>query len=145
MKIGIYPGSFNPYHVGHHNIYLKARQLFDKVYLAKGINPEKEISEFIIPNNIPSIEYDKSLIDGIKHVLQLNSKSDVDVFIVRGFRNIKDVEYQQTQDYWLKQNYIYFKSIYIECEEQYKQVSSSAINELKRLNLSYKHLLPKNL
>ena len=34
-----------------------------------------------------------------------------------------------------------FKSIYIECEEQYKHVSSSAIKELIRLKQPYKHLI----
>lgn len=143
MKIGIYPGSFNPYHVGHHNIYLRSKQIFDKVFVARGQNPDKPKPEYKIPENILQIEYEGSLINGIKKVYDLNKGvcSTDEIIVIRGFRNLKDIEYQQEQDYWLKQELPTFKSIYIECEEQYKHISSSAIKELKRLNLKHKHLL----
>lgn len=147
MKIGIYPGSFNPYHVGHHNIYLKSKQIFDKVIVARGINPEKNKSTHTFDSpllkNVLQITYDGILTDCIKEIHKLN-KGTTDlskIFVIRGFRNLKDVEYQQEQDYWLKQGFPMFKSIYIECEEQYKHVSSSTIKELIRLKQPYKHLI----
>lgn len=42
MKVAIYPGSFNPWHKGHTDVLLKALQVFDKVIVAIGVNPEKE-------------------------------------------------------------------------------------------------------
>ena len=40
-SIAVYAGSFNPFHRGHYNILIKAEQIFDKVIIARGINPEK--------------------------------------------------------------------------------------------------------
>jgi pantetheine-phosphate adenylyltransferase len=40
-KIGIYPGSFNPFHVGHMDVLEQAEKIFDKVIVAVGINPDK--------------------------------------------------------------------------------------------------------
>ena len=41
--IAIYPGSFNPFTVGHQNILEKAERIFgkDNVIVAVGINPDK--------------------------------------------------------------------------------------------------------
>ena len=41
LKIGLYPGTFNPFHVGHLNILLKAEKIFDKVIILRGNNPDK--------------------------------------------------------------------------------------------------------
>ena len=41
--IAIYPGSFNPFHVGHLNIVQKAERIFGygNVIVAMGMNPDK--------------------------------------------------------------------------------------------------------
>ena len=41
--IAIYPGSFNPFHIGHLNIVEKTERIFGKgnVIIAMGINPDK--------------------------------------------------------------------------------------------------------
>ena len=40
-KLGVYAGSFQPFHLGHLNILEKAEQIFDQVIIARGINPSK--------------------------------------------------------------------------------------------------------
>ena len=39
--IGIYTGSFNPFHLGHLDILNKAKRMFDEVVIAVGHNPDK--------------------------------------------------------------------------------------------------------
>ena len=41
ISIGLYVGSFNPFHNGHLNILEKAEKIFDKVIVAKGQNGSK--------------------------------------------------------------------------------------------------------
>src|SRR5688572_24427151 len=41
-KIGLFAGSFNPFHKGHFNVLQKAEKIFDKVIIAFGKNPEKQ-------------------------------------------------------------------------------------------------------
>lgn len=40
-KIALFPGSFNPFTIGHANIVSRALNLFDKVIIGIGINSEK--------------------------------------------------------------------------------------------------------
>ena len=46
-KIGVYAGSFNPYHIGHEDIYNQASKVFDEVILAQGINSSKNVPDFL--------------------------------------------------------------------------------------------------
>ncbi len=41
MRICVVPGSFDPFTIGHLDIVARAAQLFDKVYVAIMINPDK--------------------------------------------------------------------------------------------------------
>jgi len=40
--IGVFCGSFNPFHKGHYNVLQKAEKIFDKVIIAFGKNPDKK-------------------------------------------------------------------------------------------------------
>ena len=83
MKIGIYPGSFNPFHKGHLNILEKAEKIFDKVILARGINPEKKNEIMPLPKSIENrtwMNYNGLLTDFIKSLPYDN----ITYFIVTG-------------------------------------------------------------
>ncbi len=42
MTIGIYPGSFDPFTLGHKDILLRSLKILDKVIIAIGVNHEKD-------------------------------------------------------------------------------------------------------
>ena len=41
MRIAVFPGSFDPYTIAHHDLIERALPLFDKIYVAIGINSSK--------------------------------------------------------------------------------------------------------
>jgi pantetheine-phosphate adenylyltransferase len=43
MKIGFYPGSFDPITYGHIDIATRGAKLFDKLYVAVSRNPNKKM------------------------------------------------------------------------------------------------------
>ena len=102
MTIGFYPGSFDPFTVGHLEIVKKASDLFDKVYVGIGINPDKKrhfdteemkkaieesVKEYHL-DNVEVIIYDNLTSDKVKEL-----KAD---YIIRGIRNNIDYNSEET-------------------------------------------------
>ncbi len=134
MKLGVYPGSFNPFHKGHYNILLKAVEVFDKVIIARGVNPEKAKAEF----DLPDILYDRYLVeeynglltDYIKTVMQNHDSSNVTV--IRGLRNSVDLQYEMNQYRYLQDLMPSIQMVSIFCDKEYEHISSSGIRLLKK-------------
>ncbi len=94
----VFPGSFDPVTLGHEELILRAAKLFDKIYVAMGVNKSKrycfdyEIRKQLLENsfgNIPNIEvvsYEGLTVD-------LCRKLEIKV-IVRGLRSVIDFEYE---------------------------------------------------
>lgn len=128
-KIGIYAGSFNPFHYGHLNILEKAEKIFDKVIIAYGINPEKKPScreLFPRPTGISDhqiIEYQGLLTDMIDSL-------GYDVTLIRGLRNSTDLQYELTQFKFMQDLKSDIKIVNIFCDKEFEHLSSSAIRSL---------------
>lgn len=100
MKSAIFPGSFDPITQGHEAIVRRALALFDKVYIAIGVNTDKKylftveerkriINEmFANEECVEVVTYSGMTVD-LCHRLGVR-------FIVRGIRDAKDLEYEQT-------------------------------------------------
>lgn len=50
MRTAIFPGSFNPWHKAHEHVLRKALDIFDKVYVARGINGNKAKADAPLPD-----------------------------------------------------------------------------------------------
>lgn len=100
MKAAVFPGSFDPITSGHEAIVRRALSLFDMVYIAVGVNTEKRYM-FSVEERIDKIQAlfaDTERVEAISY-----SDMTVDLchrlgaqFILRGIRNAKDLEYEQT-------------------------------------------------
>lgn len=136
-KIGIFPGSFNPMHVGHKNILEKAEKIFDKVIIAVGINPAKnnsgetgqlsfkEISENILPYH-QVVHYSGFLTDFI-------SKLPYKTTVIRGIRDAGDFEFESRQLQFMRELNNNMDVVYIPCDLEYKHISSSAIRLMESI------------
>lgn len=127
MKVGVYAGSFNPFHKGHYNILEKAERVFDRVIIARGINPEK--NNEIVP--MPSILMDRAvmhynglLTDFIKSLPYEN------VTLIRGLRNSVDLQYELNQYRYFQDLMPEIQVVSIFCDKEYEHISSSGIRAL---------------
>ncbi len=136
-KIGVFAGSFKPFHKGHFNILKKAEKIFDKVIIAFGENPEKEEKKWPIPNTIKNrqiSQYNKLLttyISSLKH----------DVTVIRGLRNSTDFQYEQNQYRYIQELMPSIKIINIFCDKEFEHISSSGIRTLQKYNKHQNYLL----
>ena len=128
-RVGLYAGSFNPFHKGHYNILLKADKIFDKVILAKGTNPDKMgtgvlKSKFLGDRTFMS--YDGLLTDFIKTLEYDN------ITLIRGLRNATDLQYEMTQYRYLQDLMPEIQVVSIFCDKEFEHISSSGIRVLRQ-------------
>lgn len=130
-KIGVYAGSFNPFHKGHNNILEKAEKIFDKVIIARGVNPEKDSNEYFeLPDKLQYYQIDKFtgfLTDYLDNL-------GYDTVLIRGLRNSTDLQYEMTQFQYLQDMKPDIKIVNIFCDKEYEHISSSAIRNLSKIS-----------
>ena len=97
MKTAIFPGTFDPFTVGHASIVERGLPLFDRIVIGVGINDNKRTlytNEERVRNiqeiyaNEPRVKvvaYDDLTVD--------LAKREEATFILRGIRSVKDFEY----------------------------------------------------
>ena len=100
MKTAIFPGSFDPFTIGHADIVRRALPLFDKIIIAVGINHQK--TPFIpLEKRLESIRQAFANEPRVSVVAYTGLTADLARennarFIIRGIRTIADFEYERT-------------------------------------------------
>jgi pantetheine-phosphate adenylyltransferase len=98
-KIGLFPGSFDPFTKGHETVVKKALELFDEVIIAIGTNSSKTY-QFELNKRILHIEslFDKDAVKIVTYQkLTVELCKEVGAsHIVRGLRDTKDFEYERS-------------------------------------------------
>ena len=98
MKIGIYPGSFDPVTNGHLDIIERASRLFDKLYVCVAINPNKK-SFFTKEERVKMLKSSISNMENVEVVftdgLVVSKAKELHASaIVRGLRAVSDFEFE---------------------------------------------------
>lgn len=132
----LFPGSFNPFTIGHKNIVDRALRLFDTVVIAVGVNSAKEenaTGAAMRADHIKAIYKDNSKVEVISYnTLTANVVKEYNIdCIIRGIRNAADLEYE---DEITRVNYTVFgvETLYLLADPQLKEVSSTVARELNK-------------
>lgn len=129
-KIGFYPGSFNPFHIGHYNILKKAEKSFDKVVIGIGLNfDKKELKKEAFPERIRNREI--VTYDGLITTAIIELQDDGEVFVVRGLRNAYDLQHEEALRNVIKDFLPDLEFVYYFCDKEYEHISSSVIRDIK--------------
>lgn len=144
-KIALFPGSFDPYTIGHHDILMRALPLFDKVVIALGINRNKK-PYFPLEERLCSLQ---ELYEGNKkiEIITYNTlttdlaQSIGAQYIIRGVRNFSDYEYELTiADVNRKLTGI--ETVLFFSKPELSHVSSSIVRELHSFGKNITEYLP---
>lgn len=146
MKIGVYPGSFDPITNGHIDIIKRAVKLLDKLIVAVVKNPNKTpLFSFkermnILKNtlkNVPKVEiasFSGLLVNFLKH-----NKANV---IIKGLRALSDFEFEFQMALMNRQLDANIETIFLMTSSRYTFLSSSSVKEISSLGGSIKGLVP---
>ncbi len=129
-RVGLYVGSFNPFHVGHMDISIKTANLFDKVVIVQCVNPAKPTSDSSIMDLEDLRFFERSVMTSSIREIVDHYRKQYDVSIVRGLRNGLDLTYEFDYMRWLKDFKVFNPVVCIPADPKLAHVSSSSIRGL---------------
>ena len=145
MKKAIFPGSFDPFTIGHYSVVTRGLELFDHITIGVGSNCSKK-SFFTLEKRLDIIRqafhdeprvsvkaYDSLTIDFAKE-----EKAD---FILRGVRSANDFEYEKSiAD--INKRLSSIETVLLFTEPQYSAVSSTIVRDLLSYGKEVAEFLP---
>ena len=134
MRIGVYPGTFDPITNGHIDIVRRSFQIFDKLIIAVAPNPKKgplfDIQERVemireATRDIPNVEIE--IFEGL--LAEYMKRKGVHA-IVRGLRAISDFEHEFMMALLNRKLDSEVETVFLMPSEEYSYLTSSAIKEV---------------
>ncbi len=142
----LFPGSFDPFTVGHANIVERGLKMFDKVVIGIGVNVLKTPTSEM-EHRLAAI---RALYEDNPHV-SVEAYTDLTVdmarrvgatHILRGLRSVHDFEYERDIAA-MNKRLSGIDTVLLFTEPEYQCVSSSALRELIRYGKDVSSFLPK--
>ncbi len=148
MKRAIFPGSFDPFTIGHYSIVQRGLQLFDEIVIGIGVNQNKKAlfsteqrQEMIRQAfaNEPRVKVQVYNCLTVDFAQQVNAG-----YILRGLRTVADFEYERSiADANNKLSGI--ETVILFTEASYAFISSTTVRDLIAYGKSIQTLLPPNV
>ncbi len=150
MKIGLYPGSFDPITLGHLAVIEKGSKLFDKLYICVLQNALKN-ALFSTEDRVEMIKRATSHLKNVEVVydnvltVEACKKYKAD-FILRGLRSSADFEFEfesNNINYSLDNS---ITTVLVMTDIKYSHISSTVVRELLSYkSKEYKKLVPEGV
>lgn len=145
MRIAIFPGSFDPFTVGHASIVARGLPMFDKIVIGVGINeskrslytPDERVAQiqalYVDEPRVSVVAYNDLTID--------LARREQAQFILRGLRSVKDFEYERDIAN-MNHRLSGIETVLLFTEPQYSAISSSVVRELIAFGKDVDDFLP---
>lgn len=137
-KIGVFPGSFDPFTKGHEAVVRKGLKVFDKIIIAVGVNISKKYM-FTLEKRMLHIN---NLFEGEAGVEVQSYQQQLTVdfckevgasHIVRGLRDSKDFQYEKPIAH-MNFEIAGIDTVFLLTEQKYSAINSSIIREIHKNN-----------
>ncbi len=148
-KIVIYPGTFDPIHMGHIDIIERASRIFDEVIIAIAVNIDK--------NPLFTVQERMDLADGaISHLENIKTLSTDGLIadfakkhkacgLIRGLRHVSDFEFEfqmATMNNHLNPD---VSTLLMVTSDKYVHINSSMVKNVSKLNGDIAKYVPNNV
>ena len=146
MRTAIFTGSFNPFTIGHADIVERALQIFDKVVIGIGHNPQKTEAKDIEARieQITTIYKDEPrvTIEAYSDMAADLAARHNAVAVVKGVRSVQDYEYERSQAEYNRLLGNGLETVLFFARPTLAAVSSSAVRTLQHFGKDVTQFLP---
>lgn len=148
-KIAIFPGSFDPFTIGHESIVRRALPMFDKIIIMIGYNTNKQ-SFFSLSSRqrwIRQVFADEPKIEVKEHEgLTVDFCKTVGAgYILRGLRTSSDFEYERAIAQMNKKLYPVIETVFLLTMPEHTPINSSIVRDIILHGGDASMFLPKAL
>ena len=136
-RIGVFPGSFDPFTKGHEDIVRRFVPLFDEVIVAVGVNTSKQymFTQESRTEHINALFADegKVRVESFTGLTVDFCKEKSAQYLLRGIRNATDADYERSIAQMNNELYA-IETLFLMCDPKLAPINSSIIREIKRNN-----------
>jgi pantetheine-phosphate adenylyltransferase len=134
MKIGVYPGTFDPITNGHVDIITRSLRVFDRVIVAVAPNPSKhplfDVAERVEMAKLATKDLAHVDVEPFAGLLVTYVRDRGARAVIRGLRAISDFEYEFQMAAVNRKLHPGFESVFFMPSEEYSFLTSSIIKEV---------------
>jgi pantetheine-phosphate adenylyltransferase len=151
MRIGLYPGTFDPITLGHTDIIRRACKLVDRLVIGIAINRDKA-PMFALEERVAMVEAECAPIraaTGVEIVahpfenLLIHCAEDVRAsMIVRGLRAVSDFEYEFQMVGMNRAMNDTVETVFLMADAHYQAIASRLVKEIARLGGDVRGFVP---
>jgi pantetheine-phosphate adenylyltransferase len=151
MRVGLYPGTFDPVTLGHLDIIRRACSLVDKLVIGVAINRDKG-PLFKLEERVAMIEAECVALSEqtgcviVAHPFEnllINCAKDVGAtIIIRGLRAVADFEYEYQMVGMNRQLDDTVETVFLMADAQHQAIASKLVKEIARLDGDVSKFVP---
>ena len=142
MRVGLYPGTFDPITLGHLDVIRRASALLDKLVIGVAINRDKG-PLFSLEERVAMVEAETRKVADLTGIeieahpfenLLIDCARDVGAsVIVRGLRAVADFEYEYQMVGMNRQLDNSIETVFLMAEAEHQAIASKLVKEIARL------------
>ena len=154
MRIGLYPGTFDPLTLGHLDIIRRASLLVDKLVIGVAVNNSKS-PMFSLQERVNMINEEIELIENefkiqiITHPFEnllIECAKDVNAnIIIRGLRAVSDFEFEFQMVGMNRVLSNEIETVFLMADNSYQSIASKLVKEIARLGGDTKNFVPSSV
>lgn len=142
MRVGLYPGTFDPVTLGHMDIIRRACALVDRLVIGVAINRDKgplfSLEERVAMVEAECVELSQQTgVEIVAHPFEnllIDCAHDVGAqIIIRGLRAVADFEYEYQMVGMNRQLDDSVETVFLMAEAQHQAIASKLVKEIARL------------
>ncbi|NRA11227.1 MAG: pantetheine-phosphate adenylyltransferase [Crocinitomicaceae bacterium] len=134
-KIGLFPGSFDPFTKGHEVVVRKSLSLFDEVIIGVGVNSKKtymyDLEKRIEHINSLFKEDENIRVEAFESLTVDFAKEIGANIIIRGLRDSKDFQYEKSIAH-MNKDISGIETVFFLTDQKYSAINSSIIREIDK-------------